>query len=201
METPTLAIMGRPREFDVNDALDRAIEVFWRKGYGGSSVAELTEAMGISPPSLYSAFGNKEGLFRRALDRYIEKHGGYWDKALAEPTARGMAEHLLHGCVDFLAQKYNPPGCMFARSAASCSEDADVISRELKARRAQGEARLRKHLECAKAAGELPRDQSPADLARYLMTVVEGMSAHAAGGASREELRKVADLALRAWPT
>ena len=192
--------MGRPREFDVNDALDRAIEVFWRNGYEGSSVAELTEAMGISPPSLYSAFGNKEGLFRRALDRYIEKHGGYWDKAFAEPTARAMAEHLLHGCAKFLAQERNPPGCMFARSAASCSEDAEAVHRELTARRAEGEAKVRKRLECAKAAGELPRDQSPADLARYLMTVMDGMAARAACGAGREELRKVAELALRAWP-
>jgi AcrR family transcriptional regulator len=192
--------MGRPREFDVNDALDRAIEVFWRNGYEGSSVAELTEAMGVSPPSLYAAFGNKEGLFRRALDRYIEKHAGYWDKAVAEPTARGMAEQLLHGCADFLAQKNNPPGCMFARSAASCSEDAEVIRRELTARRAEGEAKLCKRLERAKATGELPRDQSPADFARYLMAVMDGMAARAACGAGREDLRKVAELALRAWP-
>ena len=201
METPTLAIMGRPREFDVNDALDRAIEVFWRNGYEGSSVAELTEAMGVSPPSLYAAFGNKEGLFRRALDRYIEKHGAYWDKAVAEPTARGMAEQLLRGCADFLAQKNNPPGCMFARSAASCGEGADTIRQELTARRAEGEAKVRKRLERAKAAGELPRDQSPTDLAHYLMTMMDGMAARAACGASREELRKVAELALRAWPT
>ena len=83
--------MGRPREFDLDRALDQALEVFWRNGYEGSSIAELTEAMGINPPSLYAAFGNKEGLFRRALDRYTEQHGRYWDDALAAPTPSVIA--------------------------------------------------------------------------------------------------------------
>ena len=136
-----MATMGRPREFDLNDALDRAIEVFWRNGYEGASVAELCEAMGIKPPSLYAAFENKAGLFRHALDRYLERRVGYWDEALEAPSAREMVERLVRGCVDFLSEEGKPPGCLFVRSAASCSEAADCIRQELAARRAEGEAR------------------------------------------------------------
>ena len=86
--------MGRPREFDVDKALDLALQVFWRKGYEGASMADLTEAMGITKPSLYAAFGNKEELFRKALDRYVDGPGGYFQVALAKPTARAVVEHL-----------------------------------------------------------------------------------------------------------
>ena len=131
---------GRPREFDVEKALDRALEVFWRKGYEGASLPDLTRAMGINRPSLYAAFGSKEGLFRRALDRYAEGPAGYVAGALAEPTARAVAE------------------------------------------------------------GDLPSEVDCADLARYVVTMIHGMAVQAAGGASREELLRVAELALRAWP-
>jgi AcrR family transcriptional regulator len=181
--------------------LDRAIEVFWRNGYEGASVAELSQAMGINPPSLYAAFGNKEGLFRRALDRYVTHRGGYWDTALAAPTAREMVESLLSGCVDFLSQTCNPPGCLFVRSAASCSEAADKIHEELTKRRKDAEKRVRERLERGKEAGELPADFDPAGFTRYLLTVLDGMSMHAAHGAKRAELRTIADTALRAWPS
>jgi len=195
-----VAIMGRPREFDLNDALDRAIEVFWRNGYEGASVAELCEAMGIKPPSLYAAFENKEGLFRHAIERYLERRVGYWDEALEAPSAREMVERLVRGCIDFLTEKGNPPGCLFVRSAASCSEAADCIRQELAARRAEGEARLRERLERAATDGELPPDLDPAGFARYLMAVLEGMTMRATVGASREELRQVGEMVLRAWP-
>jgi AcrR family transcriptional regulator len=192
--------IGRPREFDVEKALDQALEVFWRNGYEGASIADLTEAMGINPPSLYAAFGNKERLFRKALDRYVQQRTGFWNEALAAPTARGMIEHLLRESANFLTEKCNPPGCLLVRGALSCSEAAGSIHRELAARRAEGEDAIRSRLESAKQAGELPPDLEPAEFARYIMTVLEGMSVRAAAGASREELHKVADLALRTWP-
>lgn len=192
--------MGRPREFDPNTALDRAIEVFWRNGYEGTSVAELTEAMGISPPSLYAAFGNKEGLFRQALDRYVEQRVGYWNTAFNEPTARGVVEQLLRGGANFLSQECNPPGCLFVRSTTTCSEATGEIKRALAEHRAQGEARLRERLERAKLEGELPPDLNPADFARYIMAMMEGMCVEAAAGARGPELHKLAEMALRMWP-
>src|SRR5207342_2426492 len=108
------------------------------------------------------------------------------------PNARAMVEHLLRQSADFLTEACNPPGCLFVRGALSCSEAADAIKRELAARRAAGEARLRERLEHAKRDEEMPPDLDPADYARYLMTVLEGMSVRAAGGATREELHKVA---------
>jgi AcrR family transcriptional regulator len=193
-------VMGRPREFDVESALDRALDVFWRNGYEGASIADLTAAMGINPPSLYAAFGNKAGLFRKALDRYVEQRTQFWHEALEEPTARGMVEQLLRKSVDFLTEKRNPPGCLLVRSAASCSEAEDSIKRELTARRALGEAKLRERFEQAKNDGEMPPDLEPKDFARYIMTVLEGMSLRAASGATRKELLMIADMALRAWP-
>ena len=192
--------LGRPREFNVDKALDRALEVFWRNGYEGASIADLTEAMGINPPSLYAAFGNKEGLFRKALDRYAQQRAKFWNEALAAPSARAMVEHLLRESANFLTEARNPPGCLMVRSAMSCSEAAEAIRRELASRRAAGEAALRARLRQAKVDGETPAGLQPDDFARYIMTVLEGMSVRAAAGATRKELHKVADVALRAWP-
>jgi AcrR family transcriptional regulator len=192
--------MGRPREFDVELALDRALDVFWRNGYEGTSIADLTTAMGINPPSLYAAFGNKAGLYRKAVDRYVERRTEFWNEALDAPTARAMVEHLLRESADFLTEECNPPGCMLVRGALSCSEAEDALQRELTARRAIGEVRLRERLQQAKDDGTMPSDLDPADYARYIMVVLEGMSVRAAGGATREELHKVADMTLRAWP-
>jgi AcrR family transcriptional regulator len=192
--------MGRPREFDATRAIDKALQVFWRNGYEGASIAELTSAMGINPPSLYAAFGNKEGLFRKALDRYAEQRTKFWNQAFEAPTARGVVEHLLRESANFLTEARNPPGCLFVRGALSCSEAAIAIQRELAARRAAGEVKLRERLEIATKDGEMPPELDPADYARYIMTVMEGMSVRAASGAARKELHKVADMALRAWP-
>lgn len=192
--------MGRPREFRIDEALDRALQVFWQHGYEGTSVAELCQAMGINPPSLYAAFGNKEGLFRQVLERYIAERAKFWDDALAEPTARAMVERLLRGSADFLTDACNPPGCLLVRGALACSDMAQDVHQELVARRNAAQARLHERLEAAKRAGELPPDADPGDLARYVATVLEGMSVRAAGGAGREELHRVVDMALRAWP-
>lgn len=193
--------MGRPRSFDLDKALDQALEVFHRNGYEGASVAELTEAMGINPPSLYAAFGNKEALFRRALDRYASRLTCFWTDALNAPTARGMVAILLRETANFLTKDCTPPGCLFVRSAVSCSEATDAIRRELNARRTAGEVAIRERLERAVAEGELPADIDPEDVARYIATVLEGMSVQAAGGATREDLLRVAEFALRTLPS
>jgi AcrR family transcriptional regulator len=193
--------MGRPREFDIDKALDQALNVFWRNGYEGASIADLTGAMGINPPSLYAAFGNKEGLFRKALDRYVQRGTEFWNEAQAQPTARGMLEHLLHGKADFLTQANNPPTCMLDRSAMTCSEADKAMQQELAALRSNFEIALRDRFQTAKATGEISADTQPDDYARYIMTVLEGMSVRAAGGATREDLHKIADMTLRTWPS
>ena len=190
---------GRPREFDVEKALDRALKVFWRKGYEGASLLELTRAMGINRPSLYAAFGSKEGLFRKALDRYAEGPAAYFKAALAEPTARAVAERLLVEAIDALTDPRNPRGCLMVQGALACGEAAESVRRELVSRRLAGEAVLRQRFERAREDGDLPADVDPADLARYVVTVLRGMAVQAAGGASREELRRVAALTLRLW--
>ena len=192
--------MGRPREFDLDRALDHALEVFWRNGYEGASIAELTEAMGINPPSLYAAFGNKEELFRKALERYVAQYARYWDDALAVPTARGMVEHLLREAANFLSDECNPRGCLMVRSVVSCGDAAEAIQQQLAAQRSEAEARVRARLERAKDEGLMPPDLDPGDFARYLMAVMEGMAVRAAGGAGRQELERIAEMALRMWP-
>jgi AcrR family transcriptional regulator len=192
--------VGRPRAFDIDKALDRALQVFWRKGYEGTSLSDLTKAMGINRPSLYAAFGNKEALFRKALDRYAEGPAAYTRKALDEPTARAVVERLLRGLVDLLTDPCTPQGCLAVQGALACGDAADAIRQELISRRVAGEAALRQRFERAIADGDLPADANPADLARYVTTVSQGMAVQAAGGASRQELQRVVEMALRAWP-
>jgi AcrR family transcriptional regulator len=192
--------LGRPRAFDLDHALDQALMVFWRRGYENASVTELTHAMGINPPSLYAAFGNKEGLFRKALARYLDVRTKFWDDALAAPTARQMIERLLRGTADFLSDACNPPGCLLVRGTVACSDMAQEIHQELVAKRKEAEHSVWKRLQAAKEAGELPDDFDPCGFACYIATVLEGMSVHAAGGATREDLHKVVDMTLKAWP-
>jgi len=192
--------MGRPREFDVDKALDLALQVFWRKGYEGASMADLTETMGITKPSLYSAFGNKEELFRKALDRYVDGPGGYFQVALAKPTMRAVVEHLLFESAAAVTDPNHPPGCLAVQGALSCGDAAESIKQELMSRRAKGEQDLRERFERAIAEGDLPPGSDAADLAAYLSAILQGMAVQAAGGTTREQLRKIAEMALRTWP-
>jgi AcrR family transcriptional regulator len=196
----TASSRGRPRAFDPETALDRALHVFWRKGYEGASLSDLTRAMGINRPSLYAAFGDKEALFRKALDRYQEGPAAYVREALSAPTARAAIERLLRGAADVLGDPGHPPGCLMVQGALACGEGAERVRRELASRRTAGEAQVRRRLERARAEGDLPRSLLPSDLARFVVTVIHGMAVRAAGGARRAELRRVAEMALRAWP-
>jgi AcrR family transcriptional regulator len=192
---------GRPRCFDVDKALDRALDVFWRKGYEGTTLPDLTRAMGINRPSLYAAFGNKEALFKKAIDRYAQGPGCHVKEALSEPTARGVIERLLHGTVDLLTNRRNPRGCFMVQGALACGESADPVRRELVMRRAASEATLRERFERAIAEGDLPPSSDPATLAGYVVTICHGMAVQAAGGATKAELTRVAEMAIRACPT
>lgn len=193
--------VGRPRDFDVDKALDHALSVFWEKGYEGASLPNLTEAMGINRPSLYAAFGNKEELFRKALDRYEASHAAFVGDALAEPTARKVVERLFSGGIELVTGPRNPRGCLAVQAALVSGDAAGTVRAELAARRKVVEIALRKRFQRAKSEGDLPLDAEPADLARYAATVLRGMAVQAAGGATRKELRKVAQIALRNWPS
>jgi len=192
-------MMGRPREFNTETALERAMKLFWRQGYEGTSLADLTQTLGITRPSLYAAFGSKEALFVKALDLY-EARAGYRQAALTAPTARAYARALLEGAADLHGDKKNPPGCLGVQGALACGPETDAIRKELIRRRKVGEGIIRDRLKRAKAEGDLPPDADPADLARYLSIVIYGITVQAAGGATRNELRRVTEIALQNWP-
>ena len=189
--------MGRPREFDVDEALQTAMELFWRKGYEGTSLSDLTEGMGITRPSLYGAFGNKEDLFRKALERYETSHLGFLGAALEQPNARAVVAALLEGYVGALTASCGPGGCMSINAALACSEAGTQVQRAVTEKRRHTEERLAERLARAGEEGDLPADADPADVARYVMTVAQGMAVQAAAGADRPALERVVALTLR----
>jgi AcrR family transcriptional regulator len=191
---------GRPRSFDINEALDRALEVFWRKGYEGTSISDLTQAIGINPPSLYAAFGSKENLFRQALDRYEAQLSSFWAEAMSAATAYEAVERLLKGSADRMSGGENPTGCLFVQAALCGGEDCEQVKHELAARRDAGFAKIQARLKQAKREGDLPKDSDPKAIARFVTTVLHGMAVQAASGTSRTELRRVAETALKIWP-
>lgn len=172
--------MGRPRSFDIDRALDRALQVFWRKGYEGTSLSDLTKAVGVNRPSLYAAFGDKETLFRKALDRYLDGPAAYTQEALKESTARAVIERLLRGAADLNAAPRNPGGCLMVQGALACNEAADPVRQELTACRAAGEVALRRRFQRAKSEGDLSTTVNPADLARYVAAIDYRMAVQAA---------------------
>ena len=176
------------------------MKVFWEKGYEGSSLPELTEAMGMNRPSLYAVFGNKENLFRLALDRYGATHDPLFNAALKESTARAVVEHFLRGNADAQTETDKPHGCLVINGALACSDDALPIRNSLIERRAASEEKLRERFERAKVEGDLPADSCSGQMARYVMTVSNGMAVQAAAGATREQLQGVVDQVLRGWP-
>lgn len=175
------------------------MRLFWRQGYDATGIAELTRAMGISPPSLYATFGGKQQLFRRAVDRYVTGPAGPLAEALQHPTVREVARALLHGMITLATGPDTPAGCLTVQGALAISGGNQAAHDDLAARRRAGEAVLATRLEQADPA-ELPPGHTPAAAARYLFAVSFGMAVQAAGGASADELREVADLVLSHWP-
>lgn len=193
-------VMGRPRGFDIDEALERAMRVFWEQGYEGSSLTDLTGAMGITRTSMYAAFGNKEQLFRKALQRYVDGPAGYLDVALAQPTARAVAEALLRGAVRTATLPENFAGCLTIQGALSASaENRPVHDVLVQWRNAAGD-RLEQRFRRASDEGDLPGDTDPQRLARYIMAVAFGIPVHAANGLGRAELDGIVDQVMLSWP-
>lgn len=195
-----MAERGRPRGFDADAALDRAVEVFWRQGYEGASLTDLTAAMGINRTSMYAAFGNKEALFRRALARYAEEDMAYARDALAQPTAYAVIETFLRANADALTRTDRPSGCLSVQGALADGSDNGHVAKFLADSRLAGEKALADRLARAVAEGDLPPDTDPVALARYVMVVSEGNAVHAAAGVPRAALHASVDIALRAVP-
>jgi AcrR family transcriptional regulator len=193
--------IGRPRAFNPDEALEKALQVFWRRGYAGASLSELTAAMGITRPSLYAAFGNKEELFHKALDLYMggPAHGS--SEALQETSARAVLEHLLNRLVALLSDPHNPAGCLLVKGGLSSGKADDSIRDEMIKRRIAGENALRKRFERAKSEGDLPANSDPAGLAFYVTTVTHGMTVQAVNGTDQNELRRLVKMVLQTWPS
>lgn len=199
---PQVARRGRPRSFDRTVALDRAVEAFWRRGYSGVSLADLTETMGINSPSLYAAFGSKAELFREAVARYRATRVAFATRALdEEATARGALTRLLHEAAEAYGGRDGPRGCLIVSGAANCPPEDEPVARFLAAQRAATAAAIQSRLGRALADGELPPGTDARELATYFAAVLEGISLRARDGASRRTLHAIADLALRAWPS
>ncbi|SEN88168.1 TetR/AcrR family transcriptional regulator [Actinacidiphila rubida] len=195
-----MAERGRPRGFDAGAALDRAVEVFWRQGYEGASLTDLTDAMGINRTSMYAAFGNKEDLFRRAVARYAEADMAYAREALTRPTAYDVIETFLRANADALTRPDRPAGCLSVQGGLAEGGDHGHIARFLAGSRLAGEQELADRLARAVAEGDLPAGTDARELARYVMVVSEGNAVHAAAGAARATLHATVDIALRAVP-
>jgi AcrR family transcriptional regulator len=192
---------GRPRGFDRDQALERAMELFWRQGYESTSVSDLTRAMGINPPSLYATFGDKERLFLEAVERYGCKARQSPESILQDaPNARAAVDRLLQSAAREFTDTSRPPGCMVVSAATNCSAASLRVQEALAARRRTAEARIRKCLERGMKAGELPPRTDCGALAKFYATVLEGMSIQARDGASRRSLLATAAAAMRAWP-
>lgn len=189
--------LGRPAEFDKEAALDVAMRLFWERGYEGTSMADLFQAMGIHPSSIYAAFGDKQELFALAAQRYADVPAQYMTRALEQPTFRGFLLAAFDNTVEFLAAKDHPSSCFTLTGAISCgtdTESAKVLMREM---RLQNEAAIKARLLRARKAGELPKEENVDDYTRYLSSLLSGLAIQAANGSSRAELKRTAEVALK----
>lgn len=193
---------GRPRAFDRDAALTQAMHLFWRKGFAATSISELTAAMGIGSPSLYAAFGSKEGLYAEALRHYREQYEArVWGNFTGAPTARAAVEALLMDTAAALTEVCapdEPRGCMVTLSAVG-GEGHTELGECVRAARARGFEAVAERLSRAAAEGELSASADIPALARYVMTVQGGLSLQTRDGASRPELEAVAQLAMAGW--
>jgi AcrR family transcriptional regulator len=187
---------GRPRAFNQDDALEKAMRVFWRYGYEGASLGVLTEAMGINKPSMYSVFGTKEDLFHKAVEKYLTGQVAFVPEALNEPTVQQVLRKLLTESVEFLTDKQTPLGCLVLQGALNCGQGHESIQQQLIAQRLGYENLLRQRFELAQAENDLDARFDVAVMAKYLVTVHEGLSVQATSGATKQELLAVVDIVL-----
>ncbi|MEU5088231.1 TetR/AcrR family transcriptional regulator [Streptomyces sp. NPDC021356] len=196
---PAARRRGRPRSFDRATALEKAVLAFWEHGYEGTSVADLTRAMGIGAPSLYAAFGDKQALFAEVVRDYGERYGSFGARALAEePSARAAVERTLREAAAEYTAPGRPHGCLVIHAATHCT--TPEVEESLRARRNENIAAFESRMRADVAAGELPAGTDTGALARFVGAVIQGMSQQARDGASRTDLEALAEIALTIWP-
>ncbi|MBZ9598005.1 MULTISPECIES: TetR/AcrR family transcriptional regulator [Streptomyces] len=190
---------GRPRSFDRDAALDKAMTAFWERGYEATSISDLTASIGIGAPSLYAAFGDKRKLFDEVVVVYGSRYGGFAGVALAEePTARAAVERILREAAEIYTDPAHPPGCMVISAAINTT--SEEVAQALRERRNANLELFERRIRADVATGALPADTDARALARYTGAVLQGMSQQSRDGATREELEAVAERALLAWP-
>ncbi|HYD33130.1 MAG TPA: TetR/AcrR family transcriptional regulator [Methylophilaceae bacterium] len=191
---------GRPPSFNHDEALDKALQVFWSHGYEGASMAELTAAMGMNKPSIYAAFGNKEELFRQALNKYLNGPVSYIKEAMAQPTAKQAVEMLLTKSAELLCGCNRPRGCMIVQGALTVGQTGEIIKQELVSYRQGFESMLKKRFDQAQKESDLAKNVDTAKLAKYVATLHQGISVQASSGASKKELLGVVQMVMENWP-
>ncbi|TMR09548.1 TetR/AcrR family transcriptional regulator [Nonomuraea turkmeniaca] len=193
--------MARQRAFDRDTALESALREFWRHGYEATSIAALTAAMGIKPPSLYAAFGDKRRLFEEVVSRYQETHGAFSTRALAEePTGRQAIERVLREAAAEYASDEHPRGCLIISAAVNCGPESAEVEELLRGFRQATKATLKRRIDDDVAAGRIPAGTDTEGLAGFYASVIQGMSAQSRDGAGHDELLRIATLAMSAWP-
>jgi AcrR family transcriptional regulator len=188
---------GRPISFDKYAALEAAMLLFWERGFEGTSMADLTQAMGLNPSSIYAAFGDKHALFSLAVKRYMDSRAQYATRALEEPTLEKVIRALFDNTVAFLTTPGHPPTCMMLAGAMGCSVGATPARNLMTEIRKQNELAMRERLLQARKSGELSKDINVDDFTRYLSSILAGLSIQAANGSTRAELKRTAQMALR----
>ena len=171
--------------------------LFWERGYEGTSMADLTHAMGLNPSSIYAAFGDKHALFSLAVKRYMETRAQYATKALEEPTLEKVVRALFENTIAFLTTPGHPPTCMTLAGAAGCSVEATPARDIMTEIRIQNEVAMRERFLLARKIGELSKDVNVDDYTRYLSTILAGLSIQAANGSTKAELKRTSQMALR----
>lgn len=192
--------VGRPKGFDVDDVIEKAMAVFWAKGYEGTSLSDLTKAMGINKPSLYATFGNKEQLFLKVVDQYEKRPCGFFHPALGQKDARSVISALLNGAAESLSDNSHPQGCMVIQSALTGSDSAESVKLALINRRLDSQKQLTERFAQAMQDGDLGGQYSAESIACYITTIIQGMAIQATNGATAEQLKQVADITLNNFP-
>ncbi|AUS78448.1 TetR/AcrR family transcriptional regulator [Actinoalloteichus sp. AHMU CJ021] len=192
---------GRRRGFDRDEALLTATRLFWERGYDGTSLADLTGAMGISPSSFYAAFGDKRTVFAEAVLGYMRRYTAIYVDAAGEPTARAAVERLLRDSVDEFTDEDRPMGCLTVSAAMTGGADTIDVRRTLEEQQVALTAVVRERIERDLASGALGAEVDPEAWTEWVRVVWEGLSNQANAGTPRERLHEVVTLALRAWPS